>query len=97
MKVLFKRLQLAPVEYFKEFYQNCPVFDEFPIDYNQPTTDWNLIASNILSKDQNDQKRFLKYVNNAQEYQNSLQCKDQILLFMLSKKQSKIINDKRLP
>jgi hypothetical protein len=49
----------------KHFYENQPVYDEFPMNFNTPDTDWVLIAKHILSIDENENKRFLKYVENA--------------------------------
>jgi len=44
MREYFKRLNLTPVEYLKDFYENKPVFDEFPINFNLPDTNWVLVA-----------------------------------------------------
>jgi hypothetical protein len=56
---------MTPAEYLKDLYENKPVFDEFPINFNLPETNWVLIASHILSQDEFEHKRFLKYVENA--------------------------------
>jgi hypothetical protein len=65
MREYFKRLNMTPAEYLKDLYENKPVFDEFPINFNLPETNWVLIASHILSQDEFEHKRFLKYVENA--------------------------------
>ena len=40
MKEVFKNLQQSPTEYFKKFYDNCPAFDEIPLNFTYRKTDW---------------------------------------------------------
>ena len=54
-------------EYLKDFYDNQPVFEKLPPNYNQilDNPKWVLIAEYVISQDPKDNEKFLKIIQSS--------------------------------
>ena len=82
------------VSYIKNLRENQPIFDEFVPTFEKGKEPWNQLASHILTPSEDNNKKFMKYINRYSEYRDNLECNDKLVQMTLTKKGKNLLNDR---